>query len=403
MSQDRTTHRVYDANDDYDREDPLATDQFKAAEEVGSKDQSPKSPPEEIVRTTEPKVANSHQSCVMLGPVKSGKTTLLTAIKRACDQPADDGLNLEFIPGVETAKKIKTAVDQIAERKTGHESTTNVGTFPFEVHVTAKAPHFWSAPLEEDLYVVMSDGGGGFLLPAQETYSNDKTITGFRSALVATARTAKSLILCVDISNSASTTLEKELAISFAEMSKPTPTWSTVHWTAKLWSWIRRKPVPQPRKRMKSCLNVERFLLLLTQVDKLCHQLPEGIDRTVRFAEMIDPVEQARELLGVPVLKTIQNSLKPGAQFAVGVISAMGFHPRTGDPFADVDGTALNLDSESGEDILRRWTPFGIRDAIYFLATGKCRGRVKELHPAHLRGGPEPLEFTYTATSHKEA
>ena len=154
---------------------------------------------------------------------------------------------------------------------------------------------------------------------------------------------------------------------------------------------------------MKSCLNVDRFLLLLTQVDKLCHQLPQGIDRTVRFAEMIDPVEQARELLGVPVLKTIQNSLKPGAQFAVGVISAMGFHPRTGDPFADVDGTPLNLDSESGEDILRRWTPFGIRDAIYFLATGKCRGRVKELRPADLRAGLEPLEFSYTATSHKEA
>ena len=154
---------------------------------------------------------------------------------------------------------------------------------------------------------------------------------------------------------------------------------------------------------MKSCLNVDRFLLLLTQVDKLCHQLPQGIDRTVRFAEMIDPVEQARELLGVPVLKTIQNSLKPRAQFAVGVISAMGFHPRTGDPFADVDGTPLNLDSESGEDILRRWTPFGIRDAIYFLATGKCRGRVKELHPSDLRAGLEPLEFSYTATSHKEA
>jgi hypothetical protein len=400
MSQDRPKHRVYDANDDYDREDPLDVDEPRASERVRSKDEPPTSPPAEVVMAAEPKVAHSTQACVMLGPVKSGKTTLLTAIKRACDQPSDDGLNLEFIPGAETARKIKIAVNNIVERRQGHAATTDVGTFPFEVHVSARPRHFWSPPLEEDLYVVMSDGAGGFLLPSHEI--PDGT-SGFRSRLIETARTAKSLILCVDISNPASTTLEKELAISFAEMSTLTPTWSTVHWTAKLWAWLRRRPVPQPRKRMKSCLNVDRFLLLLTQVDKLCHQLPQGVDRTVRFAEMIDPVEQARELLGVPVLKTIQNSLKPGAQFAVGVISAMGFHPRTGDPFADVDGTPLNLDSESGEDILRRWTPFGIRDAIYFLATGKCRGRVKELHPVHLRVGPEPLEFSYNATSHKEA
>jgi hypothetical protein len=397
MSQDKTTHRVHDFNDD-DREPGLDADEFKARDTVGVKDEPPKSTPDEVVRKTEPRIARSEQSCVMLGPVKSGKTTLLTAIKRACDQPANDGLNLEFIPGAETAKRIKIAVNNIVEKQQGHEATKDVKAFPFEVHVTARPPHFWSPPLEEDLYVVMSDGGGGFLLPI-----DDKIDQEFRPKLIESARTAKSLILCVDISNPGSTTLEKELAISFAEMSKPTVTWSTVHWRAKFWAWIRRQPMPLPRKRMKSCLNVERFLLLLTQVDKLCHQLPQGIDRTVRFAEMIDPVEQARELLGVPVLKTIQNSLKPGAQFAVGVISAMGFHPRTGDPFADVDGTPLNLDSESGEDILRRWTPFGIRDAIYFLATGICRGRVKELHPSDLRAGLEPLEFSYTATSHKEA
>ena len=393
-----------DFNDEFDREDGSDTNDFKPPEPSRVNNQRAReSVADEVARSIEPHVIPNAQSCVMLGPAESGKTTLLTAIKRACDQPSDDGLNLEFIPGAETARKIKIAINNIVERQDGHKATIDVGTFPFEIHVSSKAPNFWSPPLEEDLYVVLSDGGGGFLLPGKETIADDPATRKYRPELIETARRAESMILCVDISNPASTTLEKELAISFAEMSKPTPTWSTVHWTAKFWAWLQRKPVPQPRKRMKSCLNVDRFLLLLTQVDKLCHQVPQGIDRTVRFAEMIDPVEQARELLGVPVLKTIQNTLKPGSQFAVGVISAMGFHPRTGEPFADVDGTPLNLDSESGEDILRRWTPFGIRDAIYFLATGKCRGRVKELHPADLRAGPEPLEFSYTATSHKEA
>lgn len=402
MSQDTPQDDVRDFNDEFDREDDSDTDRFATPARAREPDEPPGDPG---IRTRRPiplKAASS-QSCVMLGPSKSGKTTLLTAIKRACDQPADDGLDLEFIPSKETAERIKIAIHNIVERKEGHEATKDVGSFPFDIHISAKAPNFWSPPVEDDLYVVMSDGGGEFLLPSREAGDKEQTTETFRRQLIEAACKAKSMILCIDVTRPGGTILEKELAISFSEMTKPTSVSSKVHWTAKLWAWVRRRPVPQPRKRLKKCLNADRFLLLLTQVDKLCHRLPQNIDRTVRFAEMIDPVEQARELLGVPVLKTIQNVLKPEAKFAVGVISAMGFHPRTGDPFADIDGTPLNLDSESGEDVLRRWTPFGIRDAIYFLATGKCRGRVKQLQPGDLRVGPEPLDFTYSATSHKEA
>jgi hypothetical protein len=323
---------------------------------------------------------------------------LLTAIKRACDLPADDNLILEFIPGKETAERIKMAIKAIVAKAEGHKASTDVKTYPFEVHVTAKPTNFWSAPFESDLHVTMSDGAGGLLLPAFEERDDEK-----RQMLVKTALNASSMILCADITTPGNTVLETELAISFAEMSKQMSVTSSVHWSSKFWARLQRRPAPQPRKRVKSCLNVDRFLLLLTQVDKLCHRLPHDIDRTIRVAEMIDPVEQARALLGVSVLRTIRNALKPDATFAVGVISAMGFHPLTGDPFADVDGTPLHLDSESGEDVLKRWTPYGIRDAIYFLATGKCRGRVKELQPADLTVGPEPLDFTYSATSQTEA
>lgn len=340
------------------------------------------------------------QSCIMLGPAASGKTTLLTAIKRACDLPSDDGLNLEFVPEKATAEKIKTAIDKIINRQDGHEATQGIGNYPFEVHVNAKAPNFWSPPLEADLHVVMSDGGGGYLLPSDD--DNDAIRLKYRNELIGAALNAASMILCVDITKPGSTLLEKELAISFAEMARPVTFSSPVHWTTQLWSRLQRRPIPPGRRRRKRCLNVDRFLLLLTQVDKLCYQLPPSIERPIRFADMIDPVEQARELLGVPVLRTIQSMLKPDARFAVGVISAMGFHPVTGDPFADIDGTPLNLASESGEDILRRWTPYGIRDALYFLATGECRGTVKELTAGYLLAGLEPLEFSYTTNQQKE-
>lgn len=403
MSNNRDRGGLRDYNDEFDPEDePSGQEPVSGGTVIDSGEARVQAPAQTPV-ASRVVVPDRNQSCVMLGPAGSGKTTLLTAIKRACDQPADDELNLEFIPGKETAEKIRDAIQNIVARKEGHAATLNVGNYPFEVHVSAKAPNFWTPPLEEELHVIMSDGGGGFLLPHGESYGKDEYRREFRKQLVDTALDATSMILCVDVTKPGSEILEKELAISFADVSRPKKVLSTVHWTAKAWSRIRRKPLPHPRERWKSSLNVDRFLLLLTQVDKLCHQLPKSVDRTVRFAEMIDPVEQARELLGVPILKTIQNSLKPGACFAVGVISAMGFHPRTGDPFADIDGTPINLFAESGEDVLRRWTPFGIRDAIYFLATGKCRGRVKELRPVDLRVGAEPLEFTFSAISHKEA
>ncbi len=403
MSNNRDRDGLRDYNDEFDPEDESSGPEPVSSGTVRDSGEARVQAPAEIPVSSRVVVPERNQSCVMLGPARSGKTTLLTAIKRACDQPAADELNLEFIPGRDTAERIRDAIQSIVARRQGHEATTNVGNYPFEVHVSAKAPNFWTPPLEEELHVMMSDGGGEFLLPHGEDYAQNPYWARFRRDMIDSALNATSMILCVDITKPGSEILETELAISFAEMSRPATVFSDVHWSEKIRARIRRKPVPRPRERSKSCLNVDRFLLLLTQVDKLCHQLTKSADRTIRFAEMIDPVEQARELLGVPILKTIQNSLKPGACFAVGVISAMGFHPRTGDPFADTDGTPINLFAESGEDILRRWTPFGIRDAIYFLATGNCRGRVKELRPADLRVGAEPLEFTFSAISHKEA
>jgi hypothetical protein len=390
------------ASEDASRPQAAAPGERVSSQQADAHRNSGARPRETIIPPVAPEAeTDTGQSCIMIGPAASGKTTLLTAIKRACDLPSQDGLNLEFIPEKATAEKIKTAIDKITNRQEGHPATGDVRNYPFEVHVSAKAPNFWSQPLEADLHIVMSDGGGGFLLPTVDI-SKDVISQDNRNQLINEALNATSMILCVDITRPGSTLLEKELAISFAEMARPIVFSSPVHWTTQLWSKLQRRPIPPGRARRKRCLNVDRFLLLLTQVDKLCYRLPSSIDRTIRFAEMIEPVEQARDLLGVPVLKTIQSFLKPGARFAVGVISAMGFHPLTGDPFADVDGTPLNLASESGEDILRRWTPYGIRDAIYFLATGECRGTVKELTPGYLMSGAEPLEFSYSTNHQKE-
>jgi len=93
----------------------------------------------------------------------------------------------------------------------------------------------------------------------------------------------------------------------------------------------------------------------------------------------MEPVALAVQLLTPHLLGTLLDSLKPNAQLAVGICSSYGFIPQTGGTFADVTGKPNVVSEGQGEAVLRRWTPFGIREAIYFIATGKSRGSVKRI------------------------
>jgi hypothetical protein len=346
-----------------------------------------------------PRPSTDRHTCVMIGPADSGKTTLLAAIKRACEQEAEDDMNLGFVAEPETARLISLALGRMARRETGRRSTNEVQNYPFEINLTAKAPNFWSPPIRVKLSVTMNDSPGGAVFPTEDrTDLSDK-----RNSVIAQAKTATSMILCVDITRPSVLTLQQQLPLAFAEIVEKHPVSTPIHFKEMLWNKLRGRFGGSTQDGHAFfeplCLNVDRFLLMLTQVDKLCYQLPHSIKQTVRIAEIIDPVEQARSLFGPELLKMIRNVLKPDADFAVSVTSAFGFHPLTGNSFADFDGRASPLSTDSGEDILRRWTPYGIRNAIYFLATGRARGTVKRLLPGDFKPGPEPIDFTYSNDS----
>lgn len=335
--------------------------------------------------------ADRSDPCVMIGPSKSGKTTLLLAFGRACTLAYGDGLKLEFVPEEATALKMKETIDGITGRKGGPEATKGKpGEYPFWIHVSEKPKNFWEVPLERSLYMVMGDAGGEFSFPEAD-------VTGpaivFRDELMGMAQHAGALVFCIDVTKPRANVLERELPVLLSRITTRMEVPVPVPWQQRLRNKLRRHHTPRTRLRPMRRLNASRFLLLLTQVDKLCHKL----DKPAWFASTIDPVEQVRELLGLPLLNSIQSALKPGTSFAAGICSAWGFHPVTGRPFADQNGKPINLAAETGEEILRRWTPFGLRDAIYFIATGKCRGTVKQVGPHDLEvsHGQEAMEFSY--------
>jgi hypothetical protein len=72
----------------------------------------------------------------------------------------------------------------------------------------------------------------------------------------------------------------------------------------------------------------------------------------------------------------IHSALRDDARMAIGICSALGFNAETGGTFVDSNGNIRN-ENYAPDEMLKRWRPFGIRDAVYFLAGGGAYGTVE--------------------------
>lgn len=345
--------------------------------------------------------SRSKNSCVIMGPSQVGKTMLLAAIQRACHQPGLDDFKLRFVAEGNTGSRLaKVAVEIIKQRQSNQPLATGAerkeqAEYPFWIHATGPKTRLGLQSKTRSANMVVNDGPGGALFPA-ENLALSADIEEWQKKLVRDGLEAESLILCVDSMRPSADLLESYLPDVIGKMSKLDRQNERVPFGERALSWIRRRPVDASRSYAGRWLKADRFLLLLTKIDLLCQNVhrfdpsftPEGL------ARRINSVEQARSLLGVHLLNTIHDALKSDAKFAIGVTSAWGFSPISKEPFAGPDGLPGAAPGETGEDILPDWTPFGIRDAMYFITTGECRGSVRLVHPDDLGvrvpGDPQP-------------
>lgn len=344
-------------------------------------------------------------NCLIIGPSQVGKTTLLAALQRACHLPGQDDYKLEFVAEGNTSSRLtRKIVDIITELKagpnaTGPESLEQRETdYPFMIHATTQGGGVMRRPERTSVRVVAHDGPGGAFFPrGGEAHSPE--YERWRSRLAEDGRTAGSMILCVDSTEPEANLLEAYLGELIYDMSNLDTINEKEPLEQRLYRWVRKRPARPYRPYKRRCLNVKRFLLLLTKIDLLCAGMG-SYDKSLkpaRFAGMIDPIEQSRQLLGEHLLNKIRDALHPRASFAVGITSAWGFHPVSGEPFAGPDGRPGAAEGERGVEVLPYWRPFGVRDAIFYIATGKCRGTVSEVGPQHLgvRDDLEPLEVEF--------
>lgn len=325
------------------------------------------------------------EGCAIIGPSGSGKTTFLAALERACEMPDENGISVEFYPEPAIAYLIRRTISNVLGKRAEYNATFGILDYGFRICVTESSSGLFSLPTEIYLKGNLSDSGGGIIFPLkkmEEVMAKREDIRKQNeeqnSDVIDRLRKASTVILCVDATQPNINLLYERMTILLSQTRDEESTYSRpLTLKEKMNYWIRRRPIPEYIERKKPALRAERFLLLLTHIDQICESAPNP----ERMARLINPVVQAREILGEVLLQKIRKSLRPSAQFAVGVCSPWGFsdEEKGGKPFADREGQVLAPSNQRGEELLLKWKPFGIRDAIYFIATGKCRGSVKEV------------------------
>jgi len=150
-------------------------------------------------------------------------------------------------------------------------------------------------------------------------------------------------------------------------------------------SLFRILPLLQRQKKRQNYIEAMRVVILLNKVDQVCDKFYRQIvERNPELkanrhfspnsiANDMDPMAMAVECLGYEAMKMIRDAMRPDAELVVGLTSTWGFKS-DGRPLVDHKGQPTfntELDRGSENEFIAQWRPFGIREALLYLATGK--------------------------------
>jgi hypothetical protein len=307
------------------------------------------------------------RKCIVIGPPGSGKTGFLQAIERACQVPVDEHYRIRVVPFGRTASLMGQAISSFTTGQGLGQPFEVIDSLQFGVGIRrgSKGSQRYSA--ETFLEMIFKE------LPSRVAFPGSPIINGSRpQEATEEVRTADSLVLLVDA-------LDPRTEL-----------------------WYEHLPIILDSFRESNAryLRVDRILVLLSRVDLLCdavmrpHRLagkasPRSFKRLAGatpadLAHAIDPLEQTCELLGKPILKAVLDVLRPGASLAVGIVSAGGFVHKSGEPLWNATGQCWSCQGGASSSALRLWEPYGIREAVLYLAIGQADSPIVPLSYADL-------------------
>ena len=331
-----------------------------------------------------------HSRCVIIGPSKVGKTTLLRAFERACALSRRGEPDLTFIPGADMARVAAMSVLGIADRTATTSATRDHESYTFNIWTRSSRPR--SLAFEKPLDVEISDGPGGALFPAElENAGAYERHRRWREQMLDAVREADSLIFCVNLDNPQTPIWQRYLNELIAHAAQGEEVAVDETPMERLARRIWNRP---PRTAEIPVLKATRILVLLMKADRLGEKACRAFEAAKSagcaaedfelvkpdlLARTIDPVWQAREVLGVSSLNLLRFAMKnKPAALAVGVCSAGGF-AEDGHAFWLPSGTPRGYQTDSPSDNIKIWDPFGIRDALFFIGSKRAitRGTIR--------------------------
>lgn len=313
------------------------------------------------------------QSWALIGPPGAGKTSLVAAFDAACFGKSDgDGeLSISWLREGGQADRVQ----QTGQRWIGHgvepSSTREPTAYSFELMLGRPARWLRTAtPVIRQLRC-KEEPGQSLFATAPFPMNEDGDAAGRRLAELANA---SSLILAVDATRPCAATLEATLPGLLDRISSSRPGERGWAGAAGWMPAVLRGSAPPSIRRTR--LAARRLLVLLTKIDLLAEPLARrrGASASIEeAARTLDPVALAFQVLGPRCMRRLFHSLGRDAELAIGVSSACGFSPD------GAEGFPRWSQGRSAHERIRAWEPFGVREALRFLATGALGATVQRI------------------------
>jgi hypothetical protein len=332
--------------------------------------------------------APGNQVCSIIGPSAVGKTFLLAAIHQACLLSGDDGFLLTFIPDIDPKatydpKKqdlLQEAIDRIIHhRRESLKATEKPAIYSFDVFCQSSrfGSHILSGK-EQMLHFQFLDGPGEVLFPqGEESRIKTPNFDSDRDRLSQHLYKTDCLIICIDSTDPRLPLFHREFPI-IASQARHVPT-GRLKATKVL---VLLTKIDAVSDAFLSSARDRYRIWHMKDVTSPCEDPEEptaamerlNLNRLAtpaRLAQVIDPIEQGRAFLSQATISLIRRHIDNNANMAIGVCSSTGFQ-EDGMPLWDFHaGMAQTFAEHESTDAYRSWVPFGIKESILFLMSGK--------------------------------
>lgn len=301
----------------------------------------------------------------MVGPLRSGKTSLVAALARTSPRDPTGGVARIVRPG----DGFQAFIDEAARGFRAHLGRTTSpawfrdGEVEIETSLDNAEPSPAATWVVREVHASLVFGPGDYPAPRLALFGpplHGDGAYGWKSM---------ALVLCVDA-------------------QEPQPDEWHDRLTSSLATWRRAAALMRARgggpADLDERLPFDRILLLLTKFDRFCDLAGEMFETggdpsfepfkaipALRLAERLDPLHQVRDVVRGKLLDVVRAHAHAFAQVAVGMVSARGFRP----------AAAENGDDEAGAPGWHYgdWEPFGVREVLAFLDGERARFPLAEL------------------------